>query len=88
MSEEVKYTLYIDEVKKGDYTASKIAEFIGITKGTVIQAACKGFIVKSRYTVARVYGEKGKQHGLWVESWAREWDELTEPYRRRQNGSY
>ena len=83
MSEEAKYTLFIDEVKKGDYTASKIAEFIGTTKGTVIQAACKKNIVKSHYTVARVYGEKGRQHGLWAESWIREWDELTEPYRRR-----
>jgi hypothetical protein len=82
MSEEAKYTLFIDEVKKGDYTASEIMEFTGATKGTVIQAACRGLVIKGHYTVARIYGEKGRWHGSWIGAWAREWDALTEPYRK------
>ena len=89
MTAKRNYTLYDNGVKKGDYTADKIAEYTGCTRNTVLNASSQGGKLKKRYTITPAKeperADKAIIKSLSVQKWAEEWDNLTRPYRKAKD---
>lgn len=77
MTSKALYELYKNNEKIGNYTADKIAEYLGVTKNYVYISANEGLTIQKVYSVKTEPVTEKDEIPKWFPEWAIRWDHTT-----------